>query len=291
MRVLIIGCGYVGLPLGTELVKQGHEVFGLRRSPAFESELKAAGIKPLYADISNSADLAKLPGDFDWVVNCAATRGGSVEDYRRVYFTGTRNLLEWLLPTPPLKYVYTSSTSVYGQYDGSWVVETDPTSPESETGKVLIATENLLLTTGIEKNFPVVILRLAGLYGSGRGYWLNQFLQGEAKLDGDGSRFLNMLHRDDAVGAIIAALELAPAGSIYNTVDNEPVSQQIMFEWLAEKLKRPMPPSAAEAPSRKRGASNKRVSNQRLRKQLGYEFKFPTFREGFTAEISKRTDC
>src|SRR5436190_21872065 len=108
MRVLIIGCGYVGLPLGIELVKQDHEVFGLRRSPAFESDLKAAGIKPLYADISNGPDLAKLPGDFDWVVNCAATRGGSVEDYRRVYFTGTRNLLEWLLPTPPLKYVYTS---------------------------------------------------------------------------------------------------------------------------------------------------------------------------------------
>jgi hypothetical protein len=61
MRVLIIGCGYVGLPLGAELVKQGHEVFGLRRSPGTEAEFKSAGIKPLTADISKAEQLAQSP--------------------------------------------------------------------------------------------------------------------------------------------------------------------------------------------------------------------------------------
>ena len=61
MRVLIVGCGYVGLPLGMELVRQGHEVSGLRRSPSAESELKVAGIQPLLGDVTRPETLAQLP--------------------------------------------------------------------------------------------------------------------------------------------------------------------------------------------------------------------------------------
>ncbi|MGH7990803.1 MAG: NAD-binding protein, partial [Limisphaerales bacterium] len=64
MRVLIVGCGYVGLPLGIELLRLGHEVFGLRRNVSTENELKAAGIQPLFADITQPEDLKKLPREF-----------------------------------------------------------------------------------------------------------------------------------------------------------------------------------------------------------------------------------
>jgi nucleoside-diphosphate-sugar epimerase len=287
MRVLIVGCGYVGLPLGTELVRQGHEVFGLRRNAAAEAELKAARIKPLFADITMPEDLAKLPREFDGVVNCAASGGGGDGDNRRLYLLGNRNLIEWLRPVPPKRYVYTSSTSVYGQNDGSTVVETDPVAPLTETGKVLVMTENLLLAAATEISFPTVILRLAGIYGPGRGYWLKQFLSNEARIEGKGERFLNMIHRDDVVGLIIAALKNAPLCSVYNAVDNEPVGQLDFFQWLAERLGKPLPPSASEDSevNRKRGVTNKRVSNRRLRRQLGYGFKYPTFRQGYSAEI------
>src|SRR5262249_21348469 len=115
MRVLIVGCGYVGVPLGSELVRQGHEVFGVRRSSGAETELTAAGIHPLIADVTRSGDLAALPGTFDWVVNCVSSVKGGVEEYRQVYLQGTRNLIDWLLPLRPRKFIYTSSTSVYGQ--------------------------------------------------------------------------------------------------------------------------------------------------------------------------------
>ena len=92
MRVLIVGCGYVGLPLGTELVRQGHEVFGLRRSAAV-AELQSAGITPLRADITQPASLENLPRDFDWLVNCTASGGGGVDDYRKIYLEGNRNLV------------------------------------------------------------------------------------------------------------------------------------------------------------------------------------------------------
>ena len=289
MRVLIVGCGYVGLPLGVALVRQGHAVSGLRRNPDAAGELEAAGIRPLFADITRPGELENLPRDFDWVVNCAASGGGDMAAYRELYLTGNRNLIEWLRAAPPRRYVYTSSTSVYGQNDGSLVVETDPVAPETETGKILVLTENLLLAAATEIKFPAVILRLAGIYGPGRGYWLKQFLNGEARIEGDGSRLLNMIHREDAAGAVIAALNHSPVGQVFNVVDNEPVSQSDFFKWLAEKLGRPLPPTAPAdaATSRRRGVTNKRVSNQRLKKLLGYEFKYPTFRQGCTAEIQR----
>src|SRR5580765_4257733 len=80
VHVLIVGCGYVGLPLGAELIKQGHEVYGVRRSAGAEAGLTAAGIKPLLADITRQEDLAQLPGPFDSVVNCvSSTKGGVAE--------------------------------------------------------------------------------------------------------------------------------------------------------------------------------------------------------------------
>jgi len=288
MKCLIVGCGYVGLPLGAELVRQGHEVFGLRRSASAENELKAAGIKPLAGDVTKPETLAKLPRKFDWVVNCVAAGGGD-ENYRQVYLEGNRNLISWLADSPPKKFVYTSSTSVYGQNDGSVVTEQSPAEPAEETSKVLVQTEKLLLAAVAECKFPAVILRVAGIYGPERGHWFKQLLRGEARIEGDGSRFLNMIHRDDVAGCIITALKNGRAGEIYNAVDDEPVTQLNFFEWLAAELKRPLPPKipvSAEI-SRKRGTTNKRVSNAKLRKELEYEFQFPDFRAGYATEIAR----
>ncbi len=287
MKCLIVGCGYVGLPLGAELVRLGHEVFGLRRSASAEKELKAADLKPLVADITKPGDLVRLPRDFDWVVNCVSSTGGDAEDYRQVYLQGTRNLVEWLSTTPPKKFVYTSSTSVYGQTDGSQVKESSPTEPVAETAKILLETEKLLLAAVADRKVPALILRVAGIYGPDRGHWFKQFLKNEARIEGDGLRFLNMIHRDDLIGCIIAALKNGRAGEIYNAVDDEPVSQANFFQWLAATVGKYPPPSVPENPveNRKRGVTNKRVLNRRLKMELGYQFKYPNFRKGYTAEL------
>jgi nucleoside-diphosphate-sugar epimerase len=287
MRALIVGCGYVGLPLGMELVKQGHEVFGLRRNPGAGVELSSAGIKLLTGDITKPEQLAQLPVSYDWVVNCVSASGGGAEEYREVYLQGSRNLIEWLGAAPPKKFVYTSSTSVYGQNDGSVVKENSSTEPAVETGKILVETERVLLDAARERKFPAVILRLAGIYGPERGYWLKQYMSNEARIEGAGARILNMIHRDDAAGAIIAALKSGRPGEIYNAVDDEPVSQLGFLQWLSGPLGKELPPSAPEDAEavRKRGVTNKKVSNRRLKMELGYQFKYPTFRQGYTAEI------
>ena len=285
-RVLIVGCGYVGVALGGELARQGHAVFGLRRSAP--DQWRADGITPLTADLTRPETLARLPGPFDWVINCAASGGGGAEDYRELYLAGNRHLAVWLRRQPPEKFVYTSSTSVYAQNDGSRVTEASPVEPAAATARVLVETERLLCAAARE-GLPAVILRVAGIYGPGRGHAFKQFLRGEAVIEGDGSRLLNMIHRDDLTGVIRAALAHGGPGEIYNAVDDEPVTQARFYGWLAEKLARPLPPSvAADAESwRKRGVTNKQVSNAKLRKELGYEFKFPNFRAGYEEEIKR----
>jgi nucleoside-diphosphate-sugar epimerase len=286
MRVLIVGCGYVGVPLGAELIRLGHEVFGLRRNPAAESELKAAGIQLLIGDVTRPELLATLPRDFDWVINCVAA-GGNAENYREVYLQGTCNLIEWLVANPPKKFVYTSSTSVYAQNDGSQVKESSPTEPLAETSKILVETEKILLAAVAARKFPAVILRVAGIYGPERGHWFKQFMQDTAHIEGDGSRYLNMIHRDDLVGCLIAALKNGRAGETYNVVDDEPVSQLHFFQWLAQAVDKPLPPSGPENPDamRRRGVTNKRVLNRKLKMELGHQFKYPTFRQGYSAEL------
>ena len=104
-----------------------------------------------------------------------------------------------------------------------------------------------------------------------------------------GERIINMIHRDDVVGVIIAALERGQAGTIYNAADDEAVSQFEFFRFLAGLVGKPMPPFATEAEnaSRKRGLTNKRVANQRVKAELGYEFRYPNFRAGYSAEAER----
>jgi nucleoside-diphosphate-sugar epimerase len=289
MRVLIVGCGYVGLALGKELAGQGHEVFGLRRSGSTHADLTAAGVQPVTADITQPDQLRALPGTFDWVVNTVSSTRGGVPEYEQVYRDGMRNLVEWLAPAPPKKFVYTSSTSVYGQIDGSVVKESSPTEPSSPTSRLLVEAEQILLEAARTRRFPAVILRVAGIYGPDRGHLFLQYLRDEARIVGKGERLLNMIHRDDLVGAIVAALKNGRPGEIYNAVDDEPVAQIHFLRWLSETLGKWMPPVATEqeAAERKRGITHKKVSNRRLRMELGVQLKYPTFRQGYTAEITR----
>lgn len=279
MRVLVVGCGYVGKPLAETLAAQRHEVSGVSREPTDF----AAAVTHIACDITRPEQVARLPGEFDWVVNTVSSTKGGVEEYQAVYLEGTKHLLDHVKFQ---KYVFTSSTSVYAQNDGSLVSESSPAEPQSPTSQILRETEKLLLG----RDRPTIVLRLAGIYGSGRGVLFQQFMCGEARIHGSGVRFLNMIHRDDVVSAIIRTLERGRVSEIYNVVDDQPVTERDFFEWLARELKRDLPPRVSESAlhSRKRGATNKRVSNAKLRSELGLALKFPTYREGYAAEIERQ---
>lgn len=295
MRILIVGCGYVGLELGRRLAASGTEVLGLRRQGDPDGRLATAGILAVRGDLTRPGDLEAIPGDFDSVVCTVSSSRGGAEAYRQVYLGGARNLVAWSRRRRLGRLVWVSSTSVYGQTDGSWVTEESPAEPAGPTGRLLVETEGVLAEAHRSGLMPTLVVRVAGIHGPGRGHLFGQFVAGRARLDPDGGRWINMIHRDDVASALEAVLLRGQPGRFYNAVDDTPVRQGDFLRFLAEATGLPVPPpadpgdsrqSVGSAPARKRGTTHKRVSNRRLREELGWKPGFPSYREGYAESIA-----
>ncbi|MED5381067.1 MAG: NAD-dependent epimerase/dehydratase family protein, partial [Verrucomicrobiota bacterium] len=238
MRALIIGCGYVGEALGQRLIALGHDVTGIRRSSEHNARLAKLGIRPVNLDITGEGTLAKLDGQYDWVIIAASSARGDEAAYERVFGAGTRQVAQWLKTTEASSVVFISSTGIYRQTNGEWVFENEADTPENRSGKILWEAEQTMSTAGP----PVTLLRSSGIYGPGRGHLFRRFMSGNAVVEDDGSRYLNMVHRDDLVETIIAAMQSGGRRGLYNITDDEPVTQLDFFKWLSETTGRPMPP-------------------------------------------------
>ncbi|MBV9488243.1 MAG: NAD-dependent epimerase/dehydratase family protein [Verrucomicrobia bacterium] len=270
-RVLVVGTGFVGRPLAKRLAELGFEVTALTKSA--ESAERLAATEPFLTfsiDVSDPNAFDCLPERrYDRVFHCASSGRGGPPEYRAVFVDGTRNLLEHCACGHLL---FCSSTSVYGQQDGQTVDEESPAEPARETGRILLEAERLVTAHG------GTVARLAGLYGPDRCVPLDKLLAGTAALEGNGERIVNNLHQADAVSALIHLSQRTLAG-IYNVVDNEPVRQREWFTWVCRQLNRPLPPSGPRDFNRKRGWTNKAVSNAKLR-ATGWQPVYPSFREG-----------
>jgi len=267
-RVLIAGCGFVGLATARLFVQRGWEVIGCTHSDESAAKLSGEAFQVMACDISDRASVEARAGlgPFDAVVHCASSGRGGAEAYRRVYLEGSRNLASVFAPAPML---FTSSTSVYAQTDGAWVTEDSPAEPQRETGLLLRETEDLVVA---QKG---IVARLAGIYGPARSVLLRKFFDGTAIIEGDGSKWINQVHRDDIASAIVH-LVTSRASGIFNVNDDRPLPQRELYAWLAERFSLPLPPSGPIDTNRKRGWTNKRVSNARLR-EFGWAPQFPSF--------------
>ena len=275
--ILIAGCGYVGQVTADLFHARGWEVEGWTATVETAHKLSAKPYPIRAVNFTDRATIETGHGAFDVVLQCASSGGGTEEDYRCLYLEGARNLCA-AFPTATL--LFTSSTSVYAQKDGELVDEESEANPGHEKGRILRAAEDLILAHG------GIVARLAGIYGPSRSFLLTRFLAGEAVIDPDDDRFINQIHRDDIASALVVLAEHRGVvrGRIYNAVDDEPARAQEIYGWLSEKLNRPMPPSGKKTSTRRRGDSNKRVANQRLREK-GWRARFPTFRSAFAQSI------
>ena len=280
MRILIVGCGYVGSALGLLLASEGHTVFGLRRNVA----ALPGTIKPVRADLSAPLPSGTLPPNLDAVV-CAASPGGSSDGaYRTAYVDGPRNILSALEQQSVERLVLVSSTGVYGQKDGEWVDEGSPTEPASTSGRRLLEGEALVLGGPI----PATVLRLGGIYGPGRTSMIERALRNPPPEDAP-PQYTNRIHRDDCAGAVRHLLGLPDPEPVYLGVDHEPADRRTVAEWLAARSGHDLPVNPNTTPNEPRdrpGRTNKRCSNERLLRS-GYEFRYPTFREGFAALLDE----
>lgn len=278
-RLLCVGCGDLGSAVGQELADQGWQVWGMRRTP----DKLPAKIDPVSGDVVTGEGLDRIAGMAPDVVLITLTPGVfSEEAYRRIFVEGLQNLLSALAGCSPRCVLFTSSTSVYHQQDGSWVDESSPTEPRGFSGRVLLEAERILAGSGL----PATCLRLGGIYGPGRDRLLRQVRAGlrhPQRLESVSNR----IHRDDVIAALRYLLEHAMSGqelaSRYCVVDSAPTPLVVVEQWLARQLGVDWQGLREGAPAGRGG--NKRVANIALL-GTGFQLRYPSYREGFAAILA-----
>jgi nucleoside-diphosphate-sugar epimerase len=262
---LIVGCGYLGRVVARMWAGEGRHVSALTRSRAVE--FQALGIESVVGDVTAPASL-RLPAT-DTILYAIGLDRSAGRSMREVYVGGLANVLD-VLPTPR-RFVYVSSTSVYGQTGGEWVNEESPTEPAEENGRVVLEAERLL-----RQRLPdVIILRFAGIYGPGRLIKRAAVEKGEP-LATDPDKVINLIRVEDGARAVVAAADRGQPGAIYNVADDQPVTRREFYTAMAELLGAPPPRFELNA----RDGTNRRVSNRRLKDDLGVELLYPGFAAG-----------
>lgn len=288
-RIAILGCGYVGLELARKLTPT-HEVVGVRRSTDGIEAIERTGVDAVQADITCRDELERVP-DADVLVFAASSGGRDAEAARDIYVDGLQTVIETFgaRTDSPERLVYTSTTGVYGDHDGDWVDEDTPVEPTTEKTGVFAEAERIALEEAHDYGMDSTVARFTGLYGPER-YRLERYLDGPVT-----AGYLNMVHREDAAGAIRFLLDAdAARGECVLVVDDEPVEKHAFADWLADEcgVSRPEKQTKTERlaagdltePAKRRIETAKRCSNDKLR-GLGYEFTYPTYREGYQAAI------
>ncbi|WP_224269895.1 NAD-dependent epimerase/dehydratase family protein [Haloprofundus salinisoli] len=291
-RVVVLGCGYVGLELGRQLTASGHDVVGVRRSDDGLDAVESAGFEAVRADVTDAASLASVP-DADWLVFAASSGGRDADTAREVFVEGQETALSAFFERDdaPERYVYTSSTGVYGDHDGDWVDEETEIEPTTEKTRVLTEAERVARETPHEYGDDGTVARFAGLYGPDR-YRLERYLEGPVT-----EGFLNMVHRDDAAGAVAYLLETDRGrDEVVLIVDDDPVDKWSFADWLADECGVDRPPKRTKEErldagelseaARRRILTSKRCSNARLR-EFGYELRYPDYRAGYAPAIER----
>jgi len=288
VKTLIIGCGYLGERVGALLCQTGERVFGTVRSEGRATEIARLGIEPAIARVLDLETLRALPvaDRVFYSVGFDRTAGSPMQS---VYVDGLQNVLD-RLTSETTRFVYASSTGVYGQINGESVDEESPASPTHESGRICLEAECRVRAWAESRrgSTRAIILRFAGLYGPNRVVRRAILERGEP-IPGDPGKFLNLIHIDDAAQAAVAALETALDEPLYLIADDRPVSRREYYSSIARLLGAPEPrfglpqPGSAETI---RDATNKRILNRRMRSVLGVELIHPDIASGLTSALA-----
>lgn len=281
MDKLVVGCGYLGRRVATLWRQQGHRVFATTRSSSHADEFRRLGLEPIVCDVLDLASLRVLPA-VDTVLYCIGLDRSSGQSMRAVYVNGLANVLA-ALPSFH-RFIYISSTSVYGQTQGEEVDEESPTEPREESGKVVREAEQ-----GLRSRLPeAMFLRFAGIYGPGR-LLRRQTIEAGEPIRGDAEKWLNLIHVEDGAAAVLAAEERGQLGTIINICDDLAIRRREFYTRLAELLEAPgprfvLPPADAPLPPHER--AHRRISNRRMHEMLKLQLGYPSYEEGLRASLT-----
>lgn len=281
MHGLIVGCGYLGGRVARLWLEAGHRVSALTRSPQTAERFEAGGIRAVVGDVTQPRTLAALPAADVLLFAVGHDRSAS-PSLREVYVEGLRHALGALSGRVG-RILYVSSTSVYGQIDGSWVDEDSPTDPTTESGRICLESERALNEWTADTGVSSLILRLAGIYGPGRLLArIDGLMRGEP-IGGLPDAWLNLIHVEDAA-RVAAACGETPQAGVLLVSDDRPVRRGEFYSHLASLLNAP-PPTFDGSRSARTPGFNKRCRTARLRREGLVELHYPDYTRGLPAAI------
>ena len=297
MKVLIAGCGDLGMRTSALLCQAGHEVIGLRRRPAPQSRDDTSdsaaghttnqpgqfdqrpGFSWFTADLMDPASLASLPSDITHVIYAATPDHRNENAYRAIFLNGMQHLVHALRQSKTgmnclglQRFLFVSSSAVYGEHADQWVDELTPTSPQGFNGRTLVEAEQWLLS----QPFQSVILRLSGIYGPGRDQLLNRIRLGQATVPRHAPHWSNRIHVEDAARALFHLLTLPDPDKLYLVTDGHPYLMDELYDRFAGLLGVARP-SEGPAPMM---IGSKKLSNKRLL-ATGFKLKWPDALAGY----------
>ena len=289
MQFLIFGCGYLGRRVASAWIKAGHEVFAVTRTQKNADSFRQTGIQPIVADICDDESLDRLP-IIDVVLYSVGFDQHSGRSREEVTCGGLKNVLG-RINSRCSRFIYISSTSVFGQSSGEWVDESSVCNPTQPGGQNCVEAERLVWENFPNRDKPgATVLRLAGIYGPERLLSRIESIRAGLTVTGRGDSWLNLIHVDDAVSAILACEKVGSSFETYIVADDRPVLREEYYGLLAQ-LVGGTPPTFNPDDERARGSGglNKRCSNKKLRQNLNWEPKFPTIATGLAASINSTT--
>ena len=289
MAKLILGCGYLGLRVARRWLAAGEVVHAVTRSPERANALQQQGLKPIVADIADAGSFAgRLPGA-ETVLYAIGFDAKAGKSRQEVQLDGLKSVLD-ALPEKIGRLIYISTTGVYAQDDGRWVDEESECQPTREAAIVALAAESLVPRHALApRSF---ILRLAGIYGPGRIPHRADLIAGQA-IKAVPDDYLNLIHVDDAVSAILAVEVEGKPPRTFLVSDGQPVRRGDFFAELARLSGAPTPRFEIPPPdvrTASRSGSNKRISNGRIRSELGFAPHYASYREGLAAIVRDSSD-
>jgi len=275
-KLLVIGCGKLGQKLGLLAKKTPLDLLGFKRK-----KITSTNIRIEQQDIFDKSffDKVKIHSP-DFILYSLSADEQSEKSYRRNYIEGLKQVIKSIKYINNFQHLFfVSSTSVYGDNNDQFIDEFSETSPKNFRGTILLEAENLLNTV----KFNSTILRLSGIYGSGRNYMikLSQDAESWPKVD----RWTNRINEDDAANFIIFLLNQCLQGEIpeklYLLTDKEPVTLFRLLNWIRQNLNL----------KNKINITSDPILGKRLRSSiipsLKFEYKYPTYKQGYKELIQE----
>jgi len=292
-KILIIGSGDVARRTLSRLVRR-YRVYAVLRDPGRLAAWRAAGARPLLADLDNPASLRRLAGLADLVLHLAPPPAEGLRDTR------TRHLLAALDKgkSLPCRLIYVSTTGVYGDCAGAAIDETRPLHPESSRAGRRVDAEACLRDWGRTRGVAVSILRAPGIYAADRLPVERLERRLPALLAAD-DVFTNHIHADDLAAACVAALRYGRANRVYNVVDDSALKMADYFDRVADAFDLPRPPRLSRSEAIERLSpvqwsfmrESRRIGNGRLKRELKLRLAYPTVEVGIAQALSRRNAC